>query len=57
MTAGGPGRSTEVLASYLYRAGFRNDEMGLASAIATTIFVITFTMTLVQLLASKRQES
>ena len=57
MTAGGPGRSTEVLASYLYRAGFRNDEMGLASAIATTIFAITFTMTLVQLLASKRQES
>jgi len=31
--------------------------MGLASAIATTIFAITFTMTLVQLLASKRQES
>ncbi len=53
MTAGGPGRSTEVLASFLYRAGFRNDQMGLASAIATVIFVITFTITIIQLIASK----
>ncbi len=53
MTAGGPGRSTEVLASFLYRAGFRNDQMGLASAIATIIFVITFTITIIQLIASK----
>lgn len=49
MTAGGPGRSTEVLASYMYRAGFRNDEMGYATAIATVIFVITFITTLIQL--------
>lgn len=56
MTAGGPGRSTEVLASYLYRAGFRNDEMGLASTIASVIFLLTFTMTLIQLLLSNRKE-
>ncbi|HHX03006.1 MAG TPA: sugar ABC transporter permease [Tissierellia bacterium] len=54
MTAGGPGRSTEVLATYLYRSGFRNDEMGMASAIASIIFVITFVLTLVQLYVNKR---
>lgn len=53
MTAGGPGRSTEVLASYLYRSGFRNDEMGYAATIATIIFAITFVTTLIQLKASK----
>lgn len=53
MTAGGPGRATEVLASYLYRAGFRNDEMGYAATIATVIFVITFVTTLIQLKVSK----
>lgn len=56
MTAGGPGRSTEVLASYLYRSGFRNDEMGLASATATIIFLITFTMTLIQLLVAQKTD-
>lgn len=56
MTGGGPGKSTEVLASYLYRSGFRNDEMGLASATATVIFLITFTMTFIQLMLSKRAD-
>lgn len=55
MTAGGPGRSTEVLASYLYRTGFRNDEMGYAATIATLIFLITFVVTLIQLKVSKEK--
>ncbi len=54
MTAGGPGRSTEVLATYLYRSGFRNDEMGMASAIASIIFIITFVLTLVQLYVNSK---
>jgi len=41
MTGGGPGRSTETLATMLYRAGFRNDEMGYASAIAFFVFIVT----------------
>lgn len=53
MTAGGPGRSSEVLGTYLYRAGFRNDEMGYASAIGTVIFIITFILSLVQIKLSK----
>jgi raffinose/stachyose/melibiose transport system permease protein len=49
MTFGGPGRSTEVLGTMLYRAAFRNDEMGYASAIATAIFLITLGLSLLQL--------
>jgi raffinose/stachyose/melibiose transport system permease protein len=49
MTAGGPNHASETLGNYLYRVGFRNDEMGYASAIATLLFVITFLLTLVQL--------
>lgn len=53
MTFGGPGRSTEVLGTMLYRAAFRNDEMGYASAIATVIFVITFALSLLQIKVSR----
>ncbi|MFT4413729.1 carbohydrate ABC transporter permease [Fredinandcohnia humi] len=53
MTFGGPGRSTEVLGTMLYRAAFRNDEMGYASTIGTVIFVITLTLSLVQMKLGK----
>ena len=49
MTGGGPGRSSEVLGTYLFRSGFRNDEMGYASAIATLVFVVTFIFSVVQM--------
>lgn len=53
MTGGGPGRSTEVLGTMLYRAAFRNDEMGYASTIGTVIFVITLTLSLIQMRMGK----
>lgn len=53
MTGGGPGRSTEVLASYMYKSAFRNDEMGYAAAIATVIFIITLVLTFIQMKLSK----
>ncbi|WP_257347313.1 carbohydrate ABC transporter permease [Pseudalkalibacillus decolorationis] len=53
MTFGGPGRSTEVLGTMLYRAAFRNDEMGYASTIGTMIFLITLTLSLIQLKLGK----
>lgn len=57
MTFGGPGRSTEVLGTMLYRSAFRNDEMGLASTIGTVIFVITLSLSLLQMkLAKSGQE-
>lgn len=49
MTGGGPNHASDVLGNYLYRVGFRNDEMGYAAAIATLLFVITFLLTIVQL--------
>lgn len=49
MTAGGPGRSTEVLATYLYRSAFRNDEMGLAAALGFVIFIVTFIISVFQI--------
>ncbi|MEC0207806.1 carbohydrate ABC transporter permease [Paenibacillus ehimensis] len=49
LTSGGPGRSTEVLGTMLYRAAFRNDEMGYAASIATVVFVITMLLSLCQI--------
>lgn len=49
MTAGGPNHASEVLGNYLYRVGFRNDEMGYASALAGVMFLITFTLSFVQI--------
>lgn len=49
MTGGGPGRSSEVLGTYLYRAAFRNDQMGYATAIASALFVITFVLSILQI--------
>jgi raffinose/stachyose/melibiose transport system permease protein len=49
MTAGGPNNASQTLGGYLYRVGFRNDEMGYASALATLLFFITLALTFVQL--------
>ena len=56
MTGGGPGHASETLASYMYRVGFRNDEMGYSSAVATLIFVILLVLTLVQLKVSQEHK-
>lgn len=49
MTNGGPGRATQTLSTYLYQVGFKNDQMGYASAIAFFVFVITFILGLFQM--------
>lgn len=41
LTEGGPARLTEVLAVYLYRAAFRYHELGLASATAFAMMLIS----------------
>ncbi len=48
-TNGGPGHATETLATYLYKVGFRNDQMGYASALAFFIFLVTFMIGLLQM--------
>ena len=56
MTNGGPGYASEVLSTYLYRTAFRSDQMGYASAIAVVLFVITFTLSLIQMKISRTGE-
>lgn len=41
LTQGGPARLTEVLATYLYRNGFRYQEFGIAAATAMIMLVIS----------------
>lgn len=53
MTTGGPGRSSEVLATAMYRAAFKNDEMGVACALSIIIFIITFIFAAIQLKISR----
>lgn len=48
MTGGGPGNASQVLATYMYRTGFFQNQMGYASTIATLIFVICLGLSLVQ---------
>jgi raffinose/stachyose/melibiose transport system permease protein len=53
MTGGGPNNASSTLGLYLYRVGFRNDEMGYASSLATLLFIITFILTVIQLKVGK----
>ena len=48
MSSGGPAKTTLTMAWMVYRNGFRNSEMGLGAAIAIMLFVIIFTLTLIQ---------
>lgn len=48
MTKGGPAQSTSVLVFHIYRSAFRFREMGYASAVTWILFLIIFTITLVQ---------
>ncbi len=56
MTSGGPGTSSHVLGTYLYRSAFINDEMGYASAIGVIIFIITISLSILQTRLSRGSE-
>ena len=45
MTGGGPGYSSDVLATYMYRSAFTNDRMGYAAALAVVMLVVTLGLT------------
>jgi len=47
MTEGGPANATHVLATYLYKFGIISWRLGLGSAIAVMLFIITFTFSLI----------
>jgi ABC-type sugar transport system permease subunit len=49
MTKGGPNRSTEVLATYMYEQAFKFSDMGYASAIALVIVVLSVTAAILRI--------
>jgi multiple sugar transport system permease protein len=54
LTRGGPGDATRTVVMYIYEQGFRFFEMGYASTIALSLFVVLFGLTLLQFLISRR---
>ncbi len=57
MTGGGPGTSTEVPATYMYKTIFVNLQLGYGTAMATTIFLLALISTLlVRRLSAGRAE-
>lgn len=53
-TAGGPGKSTSVIALYIYKEAFENYRMGTASAAAWVMFIIIFLVTMIQLYGQRK---
>lgn len=57
MTNGGPGQSTLVLAQYVYRKGFEENQFGYASAVSVVLFLLCFLVTIVQFVVNRRREA
>lgn len=53
-TGGGPGKSTMVLALYIYREAFENYRMGTASAAVWLMFLIVFIITMIQMYGQRK---
>ena len=57
LTGGGPGRATQVIALNIFEEAFNmSNRYGYASAKATLLFLVVFSITLVQLRVMKRRE-
>jgi multiple sugar transport system permease protein len=54
MTSGGPGRSSSVLAFYLYQNAFRYMKMGYASALAYLLFIVIMIITAINMRFEKK---
>ncbi len=52
-TSGGPGNSSQVLGVFLYQNAFLHDKMGLAAATGVLIFVVTVTISIIQIIVTK----
>lgn len=56
MTQGGPAQSTQTLLYFMFEEGFRWWNLGMASAVAVTVFALTLVVTAVQLWIGRRRE-
>lgn len=56
MTNGGPGGVTDVIVRYIYQTGFRDSELGYASAMSLFLFVAMVFVSLIQFLMSRERK-
>jgi raffinose/stachyose/melibiose transport system permease protein len=56
MTGGGPNGTSELMATYLYKKGFAEANMGYASAIAVFMFIISLTLVVIFLGFTRRKK-
>jgi multiple sugar transport system permease protein len=56
MTRGGPGGSTRVLIQHIYESGFRDFQLGYASAMSLFLFVLMFVVSFFQFRLSPQEE-
>jgi len=54
LTQGGPGDASRTIAQYIFEKAFRSFDMGYASTIALSLFVVLGALTAVQFAASKK---
>ncbi|KPP86305.1 MAG: multiple sugar transport system permease protein [Rhodobacteraceae bacterium HLUCCA08] len=57
MTQGGPNDTTQVLVRYIYQTGFRDSELGRASAMAVFLFVIMGAFSVIQFVLGREDAS
>ncbi len=56
MTQGGPNDTTQVLVRYIYQTGFRDSELGRASAMAVFLFVIMGSFSVIQFIVGREKK-
>lgn len=56
MTQGGPNDSTQVLVRYIYQTGFRDSELGRASAMAVFLFLIMGSFSIIQFIIGRERD-
>jgi len=57
MTQGGPANSTDILVTYLYKAGFRFGKLGEAAALSLIMFAILLAFTILYVRLAMRREA
>lgn len=57
MTQGGPNDSTQVLVRYIYQTGFRDSDLGRASAMAVFLFVIMGSFSIIQFIVGREKDT
>jgi N-acetylglucosamine transport system permease protein len=53
---GGPDRSTQVVAQYLFRTAFVDNRFGYASAMGVVLFLITLVLAVIVMRFSRREQ-